>query len=373
MENCQYFSTKCSNCQWINLSYQEQLDRKTAELEHLFPVMIKQVFVSEHFEFRDKAKLQISGTLNNPIIGFLHPQSLKVEEEILECPIHHHQLNQSLNLVKSIIPLIKLVPYEVSTRTGELKGIIIFHSPTTQEKYIRFVLRSTESILRIKKHLHLLNEFDVISANIQPIPHAILEGPEEIILSEKSFINHQFNSKIFFLATQSFVQTNSKVAEKLYFTASQWVKNLSINKILDLYCGVGTFALHLASKDNHVMGVEINKAAINMAKENAKIQNQNVNFICEDASKIDEMITSFNPDLLVVNPPRSGIKKLTTYLNDKPVKYILYSSCNQISFMQDFKQLEKIYQIEKMAMFDMFPYTPHYELLCLLKLKNSSS
>jgi 23S rRNA (uracil747-C5)-methyltransferase len=82
----------------------------------------------------------------------------------------------------------------------------------------------------------------VITANIQPVHMAIMEGEEEILLSEQAALAENFNGVPLWIRPQSFFQTNPAVASQLYATARDWVRQLPVNHMWDLFCGVGALA-----------------------------------------------------------------------------------------------------------------------------------
>ena len=141
------------------------------------------------------------------------------------------------------------------------------------------------------------------------------------------------------------------------------------NNVLDLYCGTGSISIFV-SENNNVLGVEINKYAIEDAKENAKLNNiKNINFICGESGKELENI-KFNPDVVIVDPPRSGLSKdaIKNILKINTNK-LIYVSCDPMTFVRDLSMLNEKYEIVEITPFDMFPNTKHVECLCLLTLK----
>jgi 23S rRNA (uracil747-C5)-methyltransferase len=170
-QNCVYYQEGfCKICSQISNSYADQLEQKKRQIKNLLFINDLIVYPSSPWACRDKAKLQVSGTFDNPIIGFLNPESLVVETEILNCPLHNNFINQTILKLKTLITKYQISPYDVHTRKGELKGMILFQSPTTQESYVRFILRSKECLDRLKKIVSDLPEITSLSANIQPIP-----------------------------------------------------------------------------------------------------------------------------------------------------------------------------------------------------------
>src|SRR5665647_339992 len=194
---CGYFNLgTCRSCSLIELSYQEQVQEKEqrllAALKDFGSFSHLSTYSSKSVEFRNKAKLSVTGTVEDPVIGLMGESELDSGREILACPLHHPEINSILTEMPQFIREVKLQPYQVKTKTGELKGLILFHSESSHETSLRFVLRSRESYDRIKKIMPSLQAkfpgLVCISINLQPIAHAILEGPTEIMLTERTYI-----------------------------------------------------------------------------------------------------------------------------------------------------------------------------------------
>lgn len=376
---CSYFNEKtCQSCRFIEVDYSSQLKVKEGRLlkalEGLdLPTPLPSV-ASNAMGFRNKAKMAVTGTVDKPIIGLTGEVSLDHGREILDCPVHHPELNKLISLLPNFIGLANLAPYEIKARKGELKGLILYFSEGSGESYLRFVTRSKEPLDRIKKHLPKLQEqypsLTSVSVNIQPIPHALLEGEEEIFLTEHSYIEHRLDEVKMRLSPKGFVQTNQMMAKKLYRTAAIWTKDFEVNKFAELFCGQGAFSFFIAPFVQESIGFEINAEAVAEANLTVKKLNlQNMTFKCADASLVGEEVKIFKPDMLLVNPPRRGLGSSVTFLKEKPAPYFIYSSCSLESLAKDLKELHSVYEILKIQIFDMFPHTEHFETLVLLKAK----
>lgn len=140
------------------------------------------------------------------------------------------------------------------------------------------------------------------------------------------------------------------------------------DNVLDLYCGTGSISLYISSHCNSVLGIEINKDAIEDANINTKINNiNNVDFICGDVSKVLKM---GKYDVVIVDPPRSGLDKHTKkVLKEINVKRIVYVSCNPITMVRDIKDMSERYNFENITLVDMFPQTHHVECVSVLHRK----
>jgi 23S rRNA (uracil747-C5)-methyltransferase len=377
---CSYFNNGiCKSCDLITLDYSDQIKEKEENLKRAFknftPPPFLPTVTSKERTFRNKAKLVVTGTTERPIIGLFGEDEFDLGRELTDCPLHFHEINEAIPIIRDFIKIAKIVPYQTSSRTGELKGIVIFYSDSTNESYLRFIMRSKESIDRIKKYQIFLTEkishLKSISVNIQPVPHQIPEGEEEIYITVDKLIHHTSNGFQLFIHPRGFVQTNQEVARKLYMTASQWVKQSQLKNFLELFCGQGAFSFHVAPFIHQGLGIEINEEAVKIANESAqKNQLKHLRFKCADATKISDEIKDFSPDIILVNPPRRGLSdSLDLLMKQKPLR-IIYSSCNIQTLSTDLEKIVPSYSIEKTQIFDMFPNSKHFETLVELKLKD---
>src|SRR5690606_19049561 len=146
----------------------------------------------------------------------------------------------------------------------------------------------------------------------------------------------------------------------------------SIHSFLDLYCGVGAFSFYAGKHCPNVLGVEISDAAIfyaNKAKE--RNNSAHVNFLASDVENFLETQQTANYDAVMVNPPRRGLNaSIITHIMRLASTYLFYSSCNVETLHRDILQLEGQYQLHSLQIFDMFPFTSHFETLALLTRKN---
>jgi 23S rRNA (uracil747-C5)-methyltransferase len=310
-------------------------------------------------------KFVVSGSLENIKLG-------TQGSDIRHCPLHHGPIDNIVEHIECFIQMAKLSPYDIHTKTGELKGIILYSTEGDNHIYIRFILRSRESLDRIKKHLPKLRQscptILCISANIQPIHQAILEGPEEIFLTSQDFIPYNLGPIQMKLDPQGFVQTNQKVAHELYSTAAHWARELNIHSFAELFSGQGAFSFFMAPIVEKAIGIEINPDAVKRANQVAMENNlHHLQFIAKDASLISSELKNFSPELVLINPPRRGLGEALSLFKSQFFPYLIYSSCNAETLAQDLFQL-KHYEILKIQVFDMFPHTHHFETLVLLQL-----
>ena len=360
---CDYYDAgACRSCTWMGLAYPEQLARLEEMIRGvLAPVIAPETWLpvvpNQESGFRNKAKLVVGGRRGEPTLGILDKQGTGVD--LRHCGLYEAGLAQVVPQVGEFVAAAGFTPYDVSTRSGELKHVIITHSPEGR-LLTRFVFRSEGQVKRLREWLDQLpGGVLVVTANLQPEHKAILEGPEEIVLSEGRHLHMPINDVVLQLGPKSFFQTSTPMAARLYATARDWVAEVEPTRVLDLYCGVGGFAKHVDVPGRLVHGLEISAEAIECARVG---EAAGVSFEVADASQL----TKLDAELVIVNPPRRGIGALAGALDGSEAEAILYSSCNPGSLAADLAALTS-YAVVKAQVFDMFPQTHHAEVLVLLR------
>jgi 23S rRNA (uracil747-C5)-methyltransferase len=375
MDCTKFKNHECRSCDLLDMTYQDSLFKKEQELLKLFehnPLSLEKTvgLKNPHLPSRNKMKLAVNEKDGELTFGFYKSDMSFVELE--NCPLHLDGLNSLIPLLKKALKEFRIPAYQLKTQSGELKYVIISQTKSEFTQYlIRFVLRSKESLDRLRKLSLSLQEkrsdIKVITANLQPEHKAVFEGEVEIILTEQSHITQNYGAMTLSLGARSFFQVTPEIAEQLYKIASDWVKEFSIESFLDLYCGVGAFSFALGKNAKRVMGVELSPQAIDEAIRMKEINGPHVDFKSADVlTFLKSNKESF--DALCVNPPRRGLGlEIIEHLKTIKPDYILYSSCNAQTLKDDFDHLKEHYSVLKSQIFDMFPFTHHYETLMLLK------
>ena len=174
----------------------------------------------------------------------------------------------------------------------------------------------------------------------------------------------------FDILPQAFFQTNTLQAQRLYSLVMEAAGLSGKETVFDLYCGTGTIGLFCAHKAKEVVGIEINEAAVESARSNArKNKIQNVSF---NLGSVEARLggVSQRPDIVIVDPPRAGLgEKVVESTAAFKAPKIVYVSCNPTTMARDLKQFAELgYKTESVQPVDMFPQTHHVECVALLKL-----
>jgi 23S rRNA (uracil747-C5)-methyltransferase len=317
--------------------------------------------------FRNKAKLVVGGRKGAPTLGILDASGRGVD--LRHCGLHEAFLAGAVRVVAELVADSGLTPYDVPARQGELKHVLLTSSPD-RELMTRFVLRSPGQLGRVRELVPRLRAAlpgtRVVSVNLQPEHKAVLEGDEEIVLTADQTLPMRVNGIALHLRSRSFFQTNTEVAAALYRQARDWVDQIGPTSIWDLYCGVGGFALHLATPGRTVLGVEVSAEAVRSARMSASDAGLDAAVTFEAGDATSYLRDRVAPDVVVVNPPRRGIGVLADWLERSGVRHVVYSSCSAPSLARDLARMPSL-RVAEARLFDMFPQTGHAEVMVRLR------
>lgn len=377
LPECVHFDAgACRSCSWWGRPYADQVLAKWAACRALLSQFDQLVWEeparSAPVHFRNKAKLAVGGHCDAPTLGVLDATLRGVD--LPRCRLYEPAIDAALPAIRRFIGAARLTPYDATTRAGELKYVLLTASPEGS-LMLRWVLRSRESEGRIRKLLPgLLEELpnlDVVSINLQPLPAAVIEGEQEIVLHGDT-LRIAMPAVDLHLGPGGFFQTHSALAGALYSTAAAWVAELDVERVVDLYCGIGGFALHLTGHGRRVAGYEIHPAAVEAARRSASsLPAPPPEFHCVDATTLPS--EALRTDLIVVNPPRRGLgDRLCARIDEASPDWLLYSSCNPETLAADLGRLQA-YRPLHARLFDLFPHTPHAEVLVLARRQGEAA
>lgn len=371
---CGYFDDhQCRSCELIGTPYADQVAGLNRDVRLRLPTVASHCwsapYAGPQAGFRNKAKLVVGGRRGSPTLGILDPAGHGVD--LRGCGLYEPGLSAALPVLAEFVAATGLTPYDVPGRTGELKHLLVTHSPDG-ELMVRFILRSTGQLSRLRRSLPALHEAlpqtRVVSANLLPEHRAALAGEQEIPMSDQTELPMRLDGVTLHLGPEAFFQTNTAVAAGLYQQAQQWIRDLQPEVVWDLFCGVGGFGLHaaLAAGPRFVRGIERSAAAVACATRSAADLRLPATRFEFDAADAEPALREGSPDLLIVNPPRRGIGQLATDVDRSEVAWLLYSSCNADSLARDLARMPSM-QAVRARVFDMFPQTRHHEVLVLLR------
>lgn len=324
------------------------------------------------YRYRNHTQIPVGNKNGKVILGFYGKGShniVDMEGSILQPEI----ADTVLSTIREWINKYDIKPYDRKINKGVLRHIGIRTNDKNQAMVI--IVTTTHYLPNKDELIELLNLKikGVVSIyhNINNLKSSPTYGRKyNKVYGEDKLIDHLGNFK-FNISPDSFFQVNRKQAEVLYNKAMEY---LDLNKediVLDIYSGIGTISLFISDKAKKVYGIESVKAAIDDAKENAKLNNtNNAEFILGKAE--EELPKLMDKDIrcnkIVVDPPRKGCEKevLEAMAKMSPER-IVYVSCNSTTMARDVKYLlENGYKVEEVQPVDMFPHTPHVETVVLL-------
>jgi 23S rRNA (uracil1939-C5)-methyltransferase len=198
------------------------------------------------------------------------------------------------------------------------------------------------------------------------------QGGETTLLSGAPQLTERLRDLEFLVSPEAFFQTNTEMAERLYGLAIEYAGLRGHERVFDLYCGIGTIALSLATRAREVIGVEIVEPAVADAIANARLNEiQNASFYAGDIRLAMRQLVerTGRPDVVVIDPPRAGLsQKVVRRVVEAAPSRIVYVSCNPTTLAPNAAQLvEAGYRLVKVRPVDMFPQTPHIECVALLE------
>lgn len=331
---CPYYE-KCGGCNFGNIKYEKELKYKTNKVKDLITKytglnnVVKDISYVNEYSYRNKVILH--GKNNQ--LGLYEEKSNKIVE-IDKCLLVNSKINELINILKE---------ENISIEEALIKT-------SNDEKQVLVSIKGQiKNIDRLKNNCNVL----IINDKLETIDSSIITniGKYKFYESEKSFF-----------------QINKDLTEKLYDEALNVVKEVNPNRLLDLYCGTGTIGIYVSEYAKEIIGIDYNKSNILDANKNKKLNNlNNIEFICD---KVENQIEKFKEiDMIIVDPPRKGLdQKTIDYLKQIKAKYIVYISCDPVTFARDLKELKDVYDIEYIKPYNMFPKTYHVENIAKLKL-----
>ena len=389
----------------LNLSYEEQVAQKRAKLQKTLqdfwtqdiPVTVTdepryfrnkvelgfchQVKWREDYDKKDPANktrpLEFESTL-----GFKLKGRWDRAVDITECALFNENLIPLLNAIRAWAQAEKLEYYDQRKHTGVLRHLLVREGKNTGEEIVvlfvtddfneKTFVRAVESVLPKANIMAAVN--NGLADTAAPESLRVLKGKDFIL--EKIFltdVHANLEREVTFkLSPQSFFQTNTKTAQKMYSRVRAVVKKIAPKRIYDLYGGAGSFSLSCADLCEKSICVESVAPAVYNGIENAKIDaGANVQFF---GSKVEDFVKQQPIEkkdaLIILDPPRGGMHpKAAKAVAESGVENVLYISCNPVTLANDLKILTQHYEILHVEAFDFFPHSEHIETFVQMKLK----
>ncbi len=380
---------KCGGCQLLHLTYEGQLKEKKDIVRQAFERYTKlnldkvkfadTVGMEEPWRYRNKSQMQVGNADDKLITGLFQTGSHRLID-IPECIVQHPKTDEVTRTVKEILESLNISAYNEKKRKGTVRTIVTRVGFETGEVQLVLVTATRDFPKRdlfVEKINERLPFIESIVQNINPKKTSMIFGEETIVLDGKEKIRETLGELSFNLSAQAFFQLNPAQTNKLYDLAKEAAQLTGNDRVVDAYCGVGTIGLWLADEAKELRGMDVVKASIDDARNNAE-QLGFTNAIFE-TGKAEEWLPKWvkegwKPDVIVVDPPRSGLDEslINTIARVKP-KRIVYVSCNPSTLAKNTNDLLKAgYQLEQLQPVDMFPHTAHVECVAQLVLRDKN-
>jgi 23S rRNA (uracil-5-)-methyltransferase RumA len=380
MPLCQHFGV-CGGCKTQDKPYKEQLIAKKTliqelALKHLITAPIKPINFTHEWFYRNKMEFTFSPEPEGLVLG-MHSQLKRYSIfDMQECLIFSSDATAILSAIREFAKSRGYSGYNKFKYTGFLRHLIVRETKHTKELMIGLVATSAlnfdrqgfiQTLTNLKLSTQLKSVY-LITNNSKS--DAVVFEKKELLLGNP-YLTENLGSFQFKIGIDTFFQVNPLCVELLYQKILQAGQLTGRERVLDLCCGCGTIGIFLSPQAKFVWGVELVPEIVETAWENARLNKiTNISFFTQDAKNFlyEQGLFHQNTDILVINPPRSGLPRqvIQGVLRLKP-KTILYSSCNPETLFSDISSMANEYTIESLEPFDLFPHTFHVECLAVLR------
>ena len=362
---------------WQVLPYERQLEIKQGQVDdalrrigHLEGYALEDIVAAEQtWRYRNKLEYSFGTAEDGTLLcGFHKPGSweeiVHVEDDMLASEAVNAKRREVLEWCRAE----GLSAYDRRSQQGFLRNLVIREGRRTGDLQVRLVTSQEDfGAERLAQAIEGASVFwtraEGVGETTQGGLTAHLSGPEQL--------TEELSGLDLGVSPQAFLQTNTEMAERLYAVAGEYAALVGWERIFDLYCGMGTIGLSLATRAGEVWGLEVVEPAIADAIANARRNGiGNAHFFAGDVRlALSELVEKAGrPDVAVVDPPRSGLsQKVVRRIIEAAPKRIVYVSCNPTTLAPNAAQLvEAGYALKRVRPVDMFPQTHHIECVAVL-------
>ncbi len=354
--SCPHFG-QCGGCLFQDMDYDSQLLLKKQLVNDALRgiAAVDSVHPAEPYRYRSRMDMVTAFGR----CGLRRRGSFRVVVDVASCSIMQEKSDR---LYRKVRPLIETIEgYDYLRHEGYLRYVVLREARYTGQVMVNFVVAEKEN--------RLMPAIDAIKdeADSVSILHhgglADLSYGEIMETVKVGYIEESFDDIRYRITPNSFFQSNADIAVRMY----RKIRDHARGSVLDLCAGVGSISLFIADAAERVTGVEMNPEAVEIAGVNKSINGTaNVEFICSDADRFLKTAAG-DYETIVMDPPRAGMQRSVMESIDRMrAGAIVYMSCNPKTFHDDVTVLQN-YALESIEAFDMFPQTPHVELLGILK------
>jgi 23S rRNA (uracil1939-C5)-methyltransferase len=371
----------CGGCRFQDLAYEAQIAAKQAQVVDALrriggiaePPIDPIVGADDVFHYRNKLEYSFTQLVDGPTLGFHKAGRWDEVLEVEKCWLTTELGNAIRNAVRDWARGERLVAYDQEEHSGYLRHLVVREGRNTGQVLVQLLTAPGERF-DTGHFVDVLRRFPEVrsihwaengsAAEVTNVPTTLLWGDEAI---EEELCGLRFRVR-----PNAFLQTNTRMAERVYMLAREFASLSGKETVYDLYCGIGTIGLTLAREALTVWGVELSEESVACALENADLNGiTNAAFFAGNVGQSLEELheRSGHPDVVVVDPPRAGLAgKALKRLGEIGAARIVYVSCNPTTLAGDVKRLRDAhgYELRRVRPVDMFPHTPHVESVSLL-------
>jgi len=361
--DCKLRAKNCGGCPLLGLDYAEQLKQKEEKVRALVgkygPVHPIRG-MEQPYHYRNKVISTFAtgwgGKLTSGIYAANSHKVLPVES----CLLQDEVLDKTMQAVRAAANACRYQPYDEDKGTGLVRHCLLRRGVATGQ--VMVVLVTAQRGVTVT----------TVVQNVNSRKTSVVLGEAEKVLYGKGFILDTLCGKTYAISPRSFYQINHAQTEVLYGLAVEAAKLTGKEVVLDAYCGIGTIGLTAADHAKQVVGVELNRDAVQDAIGNARHNGvKNARFFAADATRwIGEAAAAGEKaDVIFMDPPREGSTPefLASVARMAP-KRVVYVSCNPVTLARDLATLTKLgYKAEGFTPVDMFPHTEHVEAIVSLQ------
>jgi 23S rRNA (uracil1939-C5)-methyltransferase len=371
----------CGGCRFQDLAYEAQLAAKHAQVRDALqriggladPPLEPIVAAEEVFHYRNKLEYSFTQTPEGPALGFHKAGRWDEVLEVERCWLTTDLGNAIRNAVRDWARAERLEPYDQEQQTGYLRHLVVREGRNTGQALVLLVTAAGERFERdeLVDTLRRFPEVRSIHWAVNDTPAEVTNLPSELLWGDDA-IEEELLGLRFRIRPNAFLQTNTRMAERLYALARQAAALSGDETVYDLYCGTGTIGLSMASRALTVWGVEVNEESVACAIENAQLNGlANAAFYAGEVGRsLEELAERAGPpDVVVVDPPRAGLSgKALRRLGRLEPERVVYVSCNPTTLAGNVKEFAADWglELQRVTPVDMFPHTPHVEAVALL-------
>jgi len=352
---CSHFGA-CGGCLWQGLKYKEQLRLKAELFERIAGISAPIKGSPKIWGFRNISNFIVT-TKGVGLKEYGDPLGVV---DLSECPVFSKRTSEYLRALRAFLTETGLEPWNLKRKAGDIHYLQVREGKFTGDVMVNLVAHTKPSKEVAETFGDYFSFADSLYWSLKADERDDPGGEPELLDGEP-FIRERIGDVTYLIHPNSFFQTNSYALRLLLKAIEGFVDG---ERVLDLYSGVGTFGVWLAKRGFAIEGVEANPFAVEMARRNAKLNRVNAEF---HAGRAEETPIS-DYDTVIVDPPRKGLRETVELLVKSGVERIIYVSCNPKAFRLDYENhLRKAYRIEDALLVDMFPHTPHVEVVIWLE------